>query len=122
MRGPVSPDGAPEFRAARVQRYRYSLPAIAQALFLWALDMLSAPQVRAKTSPLPTPPLNPLARWPSLLRWARCWQRLFGVADSAFADQLTHRQSAKRIAALVLATGPRGDSDIERIFFAAQEI
>lgn len=102
--------------------YRYSLPAIALALFLWALDMLSAPQVRAKTSPLPASPLNPLARWPSLLRWARCWQRLFGVADSAFADQMTHRQSAKRIIALVLATGPPGGSDIERIFFAAQEI
>jgi len=102
--------------------YRYSLPAIAQALFLWALDMLSAPQVRVKTSPLPPPPLNPLARWRSLLRWARCWQRLFRVPDSCFAEQMTHRQSAERIVQLVLATGPPGDSDIERIFFAAQEI
>lgn len=102
--------------------YRYSLPAIALALFLWALDMLSAPQVRAQISPLPAPPLNPLGRWPSLLRWARRWQKLFRVPDSTFAEKMTHRQSAKRIAALVLATGPPGGSDIERIFFAAQEL
>lgn len=100
--------------------YRYSLPAIAVALLPWALDILSAPQVRAKTSPLPPPPLNPRARWPSLHRWARCWQNLFRVPDSSFADQMTHRQSAERIVQLVLATGPPGDSDIERIFFAAQ--
>lgn len=102
--------------------YRYSLPAIASALLLWALDMLSAPQVRAKTSPLPPPPLNSLARWPSLLRWARCWQKLFRVPDSTFAEKMSHRQSGECIVQLVLATGPPGASDIERIFFAAQEL
>lgn len=140
LRGPSSPQGPPEFRIATVRRYRcsdckttmsvsprglakryrYSLPAIVTALLLWALHYRPAHEVRAKTSPLPNFGLNQFQRWPSLLRWARCATALFGLSEPIASDSMTHRQAAERIAHLVLATGPPGDSELERIFFAAQ--
>ncbi len=106
----VSPPGL-------ARRYRYSLPAIASALFLWAFERVPANQVRDEISPHRFVGLNRTQRWRSLLRWTRAAPALFG-ADSITASTL--RDQALRIARWIRATRPPGGSERERIFFAAQ--
>lgn len=99
------------------RRCRYSLPAIASALFLWAFERVPANQVRDEISPHLFIGLNRSQRWRSLLRWTRAAPTLFG-ADSTTATTL--RDRASRIARWIRATRPPGGSERERIFFAAQ--
>lgn len=138
--GPPAPEAEPETREVTVRRYRclecgatmsvsprgfargyrYSLPAIAAALLSWAVWRWPSSTVRERTSPLPNVGLNRLQRWRSLIRWTRVAERVFAIPQACAQAVMTHRQVAQRIALLLVAGGPPGHPEQERVFIAAQ--
>lgn len=107
----VSPPGM-------AKRYRYSLPAMALALFLWGSEKHQANRVRDQISPHCFEGLNRNQRWRSLLRWAVASPTLFRFNEPR--TLLSYRQAAERAAAWIRQSRPPGGSERERIFLAAQ--
>jgi hypothetical protein len=83
--------------------YRYSLPAIAAALALWAYERATAASVRVQTSTAKVVGSASATRWASLARWTRCALALFGVRP---AEDGTVRERAARVAAFVASKAP----------------
>lgn len=102
--------------------YRYSLPAIAAALLLWALHRWPATEVRKTISSWPARGLNASQRWRSLLRWSKRGSFLFGLREPPANSSMTYRDQAHRVAHIVLATAPNATSELQRISLAAQGI
>lgn len=123
IEGPLSPDAPPvltEILARRyvcracdavlvvvprgvARAYRYSLPAIASALALWAYARAGAAPTRARISTARVIGAASATRWASLRRWTRCALALFGVDASASG---TVRERAARVAVFVAAHAP----------------
>lgn len=123
IEGPLAPGEEPALTEIRVRRYacracdailvvaprevgrayRYSLPAIAAALALWAYARHTAAEVRSKTSTAKTIGAASATRWASLPRWTRCALALFGVATSELG---TVRERAARVAIAVASHAP----------------
>ena len=118
LEGPRSAGAAPEATEIAVHRYRcrackavmvvlprgvargyrYSLSAIAWAL--WAYEQLPAAAVRARTSTAKYVGATGATRWTSLRRWTRCAATLFGIAASARTAPVFQHGSPRLRAAL----------------------
>ena len=98
--------------------FRYSLGAIALALYWWAVMVLSAAETRALSSPWRTAGFSAPERWRSLHRWSERSRELFRL-EMAPRGSSTLRDNALRAARLVIARGPPGDRTLERVFIGA---
>jgi hypothetical protein len=138
VEGPLTPGDAPELTEVVTRRYacracdailvvvprgvargyRYSLPAIAWALALWAYQRATARSVRERTSTTKVIGDAAPSRWASLPRWTRCALALFGTAPPEVG---TTRERAARVAAFVASHSPqaRGPVPIDAFFGAA---
>jgi ferredoxin len=105
--------------AGLARAYRYSLAAIAMALALWSLWRLPAARVRERVSPFRQVGPSEPTRWRSLRRWVWRAAKLFSLAAEPTVVAAT-REVAERVAHLVLARGPEGMAELERLFAGAQ--
>lgn len=97
-------------------RLRYSLPVIALALMAWALWLWPGAQVREQLSPWHKVGATDAERWPSLRRWARRVDALFGLPA---ATAPTARAQALRAVFLVRARGPTDRREAEQVTIGA---
>lgn len=95
---------------------RYLLGAVAMALLLWALRGRPAAEVRKIVSPWKLVGVSEPARWRSLRRWADRARDVFGLGLSATT---VRREDAARVARLLIARGPPGVAELERVFVGA---
>jgi len=98
-------------------RLRYSVCAIALALYAWAVWRRPAARVREQVSPFAIVGTSEADRWRSLRRWAERAAALFGLPAGAAAPA---RQQAARAAQLVRARGPTDAAEAVRVFLGAR--
>jgi len=98
--------------------FRYSLGAMALALYWWAMMMLSAAETRALSSPWPLSGFSEPERWRSLHRWSERSRELFRQ-EMAAGGTSTLRDAALRASHLLVARGPPGAQPLERVFIGA---
>lgn len=96
-------------------RLRYSLCAIALALYMWAVLLWPASRVRAQVSPFVIVGASEVDRWRSLARWAARAAALFGLP----AVDAPARQQAARATQLVRVRGPTDVDEPARVFIGA---
>lgn len=124
--GPASADGAPEILSLRLRRFRctscravitvgprdlesrriYRLSAIAFALALWGIAVLTPEKVRRSVSPWRHRGASTAGRWRTLGRWvdAVLATRLFSFVH--LDHGATRREMAKRIASSIVSMSP----------------
>lgn len=99
---------------------RYSAMAIAVALWLWAIRMLTDPAVRKRTSPNEDQGLSRPERWTTLRRWARAVHEGRLWPDASIDPQWSLRDCANRAARLIWSRGRLDSStDEARVFHGA---
>ena len=101
-------------------RRRYSLMAIAVALWLWAVRRLTDPEVRRATCPVAETGLSRPERWTTLRRWARAVREGRLWPKVSLGPSWSLRACAERAARQVWSRGGiESSTDEARVFRGA---
>lgn len=103
-----------------VSRRRYTLMAIAVALWLWAVRQLTDPEVRRATCPVADTGLSRPERWTTLRRWARAVREGHLWPGVSLEPSWSLRGCAERAARHVWSRGGiESSTDEARVFRGA---